>query len=89
MDFSGDGIPRISLELVGDAMGDIQAENRIYHSKPVNRMVVNNTEAVVSECALNAKICAFLVVYYRNPRNHATWDLATNQNHQDPSNIKS
>ena len=36
MDFSGDGIPRISTELWSDAMGDIEINNPIYRPKPAS-----------------------------------------------------
>ena len=48
-DFSGDGIPQISLGLVSDAMQDIDSSSLLYRPKPKRRLAANNTEVVATK----------------------------------------
>ena len=62
MDFSGDEIPRISLELWSNAIRDIEINNAIRRPKPASRMAANHIEEVVSKCSENAMITTFPIL---------------------------
>ena len=49
VNFSGDGIPQISRDLVSDAMQDIDVRCKLYYPNPVRKVVANHTEDVVSK----------------------------------------